>query len=96
MLILRNFKFNELEVLILRELRIRFRGCVDSPEVSAGGLKIERSRARNVRQLDRTRPRLVRAVQVETSARLKIADRIGKNGDGLPKNIRECSILSFS
>jgi hypothetical protein len=80
-LILSSFKFNKLEVLIMRELRVRFRACVDSPEVSAGsgGLKNRQPRVRKMRQLDSTRPPLACAVRLETGERLKLTHGIGRN-----------------
>jgi hypothetical protein len=80
-LILGSFKSNKLEVLILRELRMRFRACVDSPEVSAGsgGLKNRQPRVRKMKSPIARRRLLACAVRVETEGRQKLTRRMGRN-----------------
>ena len=60
---------------------MRFRACVDSPEVSAGSgdLKNRQARVRKMRQFDCRRPPLACAVRVETGERLKRTHRVGRN-----------------
>ena len=95
--ILRGFKFNKPQVLILRELRASFRACIDSPEVSgSSSLKIEtRGFEKQDHPVERGCVSPMRC-GLETDARVKVTTRIGGSGETLPKSIRDHTILLYS